>query len=82
MCSSGYEIHILADGYSMIDNEGYMKANCTCTLIKGTKNTIVDTMTPWDGPIIMEGLRNHGLKPVSFILFFRKHSKRQSSFQV
>ena len=59
-----YEVHILADGYSKLDSEGFMLANCTCTLIKGPKNVIVDTMTPWDQEVILSGLVKHGLKPV------------------
>ena len=34
MFSNSYEVHILADGYSRLDSEGSMEANCTCTLIK------------------------------------------------
>jgi hypothetical protein len=63
--NSKYEVHILSNGYSKIDPEGFMKANCTCTLIKGQKNIIVDTLTPWDGGVILTGLANHGLKPVT-----------------
>jgi hypothetical protein len=32
-----------------------MVANCTCTLIKGPKHIIVDTMTPWDKEKIITG---------------------------
>ena len=59
-----YQVHVLSDGYSRLDGEGSMLANCTCTLIKGPKNVIVDTMTPWDGQVIVAGLGKHGLKPV------------------
>ena len=59
-----YEVHILADGYSKLDSEGFMLANCTCTLIKGPKNVIVDTMTPWDQEVILSGLVKYGLTPV------------------
>ena len=59
-----YEVHILADGYSKVDSEGFMLANCSCTLIKGSKCVIVDTMTPWDREVILAGLAKHGLMPV------------------
>lgn len=37
-----------------MDN-GSMLANCTCTLLKGQYNIIVDTMTPWNKGIIIDG---------------------------
>lgn len=49
-----YEVHVLHDGYSKMTDNG-MVANCTCTLIKGPKNIVVDTMTPWDKDRIVEG---------------------------
>jgi hypothetical protein len=73
MSESNYELHVLADGYSRLDKEGWMLANCSCTLIKGPKNVIVDTMTPWDGEVIKEGLAKHGLTPV-FETFLARNS--------
>lgn len=32
-----------------------MRANCTCTLIKGPNNVIIDTMTAWDREKIVSG---------------------------
>lgn len=52
--SGGYEVYVLSDGYSYLDDESVMTANCTCTLIKGPKNIIVDTMTPWDSKVFVE----------------------------
>ncbi|XP_044742912.1 metallo-beta-lactamase domain-containing protein 1 [Chrysoperla carnea] len=53
-------IHILADGYSRI-LEGKMEANCSCVLVKGEDNIIVDTMTAWDGHYILQALRKCNL---------------------
>lgn len=50
------EVIVLFDGYSTKLENGAMKANCSCTLIKGTKNIIVDTMTAWDRDRIVEGI--------------------------
>ncbi|XP_071531846.1 metallo-beta-lactamase domain-containing protein 1 [Panulirus ornatus] len=50
-----YTVKILYDGYSHTKN-GQMFANCTCTLIKGPNNMIVDTMTAWDKEKILSGL--------------------------
>lgn len=49
-----YKVHVLHDGYSRTVENG-MEANCTCTLITGKYKIIVDTMTPWDSDLILEG---------------------------
>lgn len=49
------EVLILYDGYSKMDGDDTMIANCTCTLIKGSQNIIVDTMTAWDSHKILIG---------------------------
>lgn len=50
------EVIVLFDGYSTKLDDGTMKANCSCTLIKASKNIIVDTMTAWDHDIIIHGI--------------------------
>lgn len=52
---SPYKIKILQDGYSNCDSSG-MEANCTCTLVTGPTNIIVDTMTAWDREVLLEGI--------------------------
>lgn len=52
-----YNIYVLYNGYSYLsENSTIMKANCTCSLIKGPNNIIIDTMTAWDREKILEGL--------------------------
>lgn len=51
-----YEIIIIQEGYFMEQEDGTVKKNCTCTLIKGNINVIVDTLTPWDNSKIVSGL--------------------------
>ncbi|XP_045592201.2 metallo-beta-lactamase domain-containing protein 1 [Procambarus clarkii] len=55
-----YSVHVLYDGYSRME-DSKMKANCTCTLIKGPNKMIVDTMTAWDRLKIISGLDSHGI---------------------
>ncbi|PSN39820.1 hypothetical protein C0J52_18429 [Blattella germanica] len=55
-----YEVHVLHEGYSKTTEEG-MVANCTCTLVKGNKLMIVDTMTSWDKSLIVEKLKSIGV---------------------
>lgn len=50
------EIIVLFEGYSIMSGKDEMDANCSCTLIKGTHNIIVDTMTAWDSDKILNGL--------------------------
>ena len=45
---TNYEVVVLFDGYSRMTSDDVMEANCSCTLIKGLVNMIIDTMTPWD----------------------------------
>lgn len=56
--SSNYSLKVLYDGYSRME-KGSMRANCTCTLIKGPNNMIIDTMTAWDRDKIVSGNEWH-----------------------
>lgn len=55
-----YEVHVLFNGYSRPTKGGTL-ANCSCTLVKGLKNIIVDTMTPWDGSSLIDAIKRHGV---------------------
>lgn len=70
-----YEVHTLFVGYSRPIEDG-MLANCSCTLIKGQKNIIVDTMTPWDGKNLIEAIERHGLvcDDIDFVICTHGHS--------
>lgn len=70
-----YEVHVLYNGYSKKREEG-MVANCTCTLIKGQKCIIVDTMTPWDKEKIIKGLGHYGVEcnDVDYVVCSHGHS--------
>lgn len=74
MCSP-YEVAVLFNGYSKIAEEGFL-ANCSCTLVKGPKNIIVDTMTSWDGAKIVGALKAHKLNPadISYVVCSHGHS--------
>lgn len=57
------EVIVLYEGYSTEAVNNQMTANCSCTLIKGVHNIIVDTMTPWDSEKILTGkFRFHNKK--------------------
>ncbi|XP_014477717.1 PREDICTED: metallo-beta-lactamase domain-containing protein 1 [Dinoponera quadriceps] len=58
-----YEVIVLFNGYSKKLNETTMDANCTCTLIKGPKLIIVDTMTAWDRDKLLSALMQHNIMP-------------------
>lgn len=71
-----YDVHVLFAGYSRPAGGGNLLANCTCTLVKGPKNLIVDTMTPWDGQRLMDAVVGHGLRPrdVHYVVSTHGHS--------
>jgi len=70
-----YEVHILFVGYCR-PTEGGMLANCTCTLVKGPKNIIVDTMTPWDGKNLINAIEKHGIgcDDIDYVVSTHGHS--------
>ncbi|XP_050542821.1 metallo-beta-lactamase domain-containing protein 1 [Daktulosphaira vitifoliae] len=70
-----YEVHILFVGYCKTTIDGNL-ANCTCTLIKGPKNIIVDTMTPWDTNNLLKALAQYGLscEDINYVVSTHGHS--------
>jgi glyoxylase-like metal-dependent hydrolase (beta-lactamase superfamily II) len=70
-----YEVHVLFVGYCR-PTEGGMLANCTCTLVKGPKNIIVDTMTPWDGKNLISAIKKHGIEcdDIDYVVSTHGHS--------
>ena len=80
--NQGNEVIILYNGYSDLvtnqaSNVSVMKANCTCTLIRNAKySVIVDTMTPWDGDKIKESLQKYNLVPdmIDYVISTHGHA--------
>ncbi|EFN75464.1 metallo-beta-lactamase domain-containing protein 1 [Harpegnathos saltator] len=70
------EVMVLFDGYSKRLNETTMDANCSCTLIKGPKLIIVDTMTAWDREKLLNALAQHNVSPtdVDYVVCTHGHS--------
>lgn len=73
------EIIVLSEGYSYMDkdDDSVMVANCTCTLIKSHDcNIIVDTMTPWDGDLLLQRLQESNLNPddIDWVVSTHGHS--------
>ncbi|KAB0798806.1 hypothetical protein PPYR_06686 [Photinus pyralis] len=77
MCAekSNYEVIVLFTGYSRNTEQG-TQANCTCTLLKGPKLVIIDTMTAWDGEILTKALlsNNVNCKDIDFVICTHGHS--------
>ncbi|KAL1506567.1 hypothetical protein ABEB36_005903 [Hypothenemus hampei] len=69
------QMSILFPGYSNVAGD-IMKANCSCTLIKGPPNCIIDTMTAWDGSRLIEALKLHNLHPddIDYVICTHGHS--------
>lgn len=47
------EVIVLYDGYSQQWGSDETVANSSCSLIMGTDNIIVDTMTAWDADLLL-----------------------------
>ncbi|OAD62304.1 Metallo-beta-lactamase domain-containing protein 1 [Eufriesea mexicana] len=70
------EVIVLFNGYSTKLDDRTMKANCSCTLIKATKNIIVDTMTAWDREKIIQALTEHNITPeeIDYVVCTHSHA--------
>lgn len=73
--NEAFQIKVLFPGFSTMKDD-CMEANCTCTLIKGPVNCIVDTMTAWDGARIVQALKANGLEPeeINYVVCTHGHS--------
>ncbi|XP_014239170.1 metallo-beta-lactamase domain-containing protein 1 [Cimex lectularius] len=71
-----YKIHIISEGYIRPIEGGGSHANCSCTLVTGRHNVIVDTMTAWDKDHILQRLKDHNVNPddVDFVVCTHGHS--------
>ncbi|XP_014287643.1 metallo-beta-lactamase domain-containing protein 1 [Halyomorpha halys] len=65
-----YEVCIIQKGYYIVTEGSDLSARCTCTLIKGKKNVIVNTMTGWDASVLAEGLVRYDMEPkrISYVV--------------
>ncbi|XP_034943656.1 metallo-beta-lactamase domain-containing protein 1 [Chelonus insularis] len=71
-----HEVIVLFDGYSkQLESSGKTDANCSCTLVKGPVNVIVDTMTAWDRDRILSALAEHKVKPddINYVICTHSH---------
>ncbi|XP_033231946.1 metallo-beta-lactamase domain-containing protein 1 [Belonocnema kinseyi] len=73
--STMFEVTVLFDGYSKLVDD-VMEANCSCTLIKGPKTIIVDTMTAWDKERLVEALAQNDVRPedVEYVVCTHGHA--------
>ncbi|XP_061708671.1 metallo-beta-lactamase domain-containing protein 1 [Cydia pomonella] len=70
------EVTVLYEGYSNMTGKDQMTANCSCTLITGTHNVVVDTMTAWDSQKIITALQKHNVSPddINYVVSTHGHS--------
>ncbi|KAF9816075.1 hypothetical protein SFRURICE_003626 [Spodoptera frugiperda] len=70
------EVIVLYEGYSVMTGKDQMSANCSCTLIKGANNIIIDTMTSWDGQKILAALAKNNVSPenINYVISTHGHS--------
>lgn len=72
----GYDVVVLKTGYSERAGPGKMRASGTVTLVKGTKNIIVDTGGPQEAGELIDALSREGLRPgdVDYVVCTHGHS--------
>lgn len=70
-----YKVVVLSEGYVKETQNGNAE-NCTCTLIRGPKNIIVNTMTAWDGGNLLAALKRQNLTTddIDYVICTRGHS--------
>ncbi|KAL4716063.1 hypothetical protein ACJJTC_002828 [Scirpophaga incertulas] len=70
------EIIVLFEGHSKISASNEMIANCSCSLIRGQHNIIVDTMTAWDAKRILKALADRNIAPhmIDYVISTHGHS--------
>ncbi|KAK9875637.1 hypothetical protein WA026_009436 [Henosepilachna vigintioctopunctata] len=70
-----YDVIVLFDGYSENTEMGSC-ANCSCVLLKGKDNIIVDTLTPWDGEKLQQKLWNNDIncEDIKYVVCTHGHS--------
>lgn len=71
-----YEVKILKLGYATWAGPTQQRADGTITLVKGSKNIIIDTGGPWDKETILKSLKNEEIHPndISFVVCTHGHS--------
>ncbi|MEM7813471.1 MAG: MBL fold metallo-hydrolase [Candidatus Aenigmatarchaeota archaeon] len=71
-----YAVKVLKPGYSKWLGPNRQQADGTVSLVKGDRNIIVDTGSPWDRDFIVEALRNEGLSPedINYVVCTHGHS--------
>ncbi|KAI8438304.1 hypothetical protein MSG28_010877 [Choristoneura fumiferana] len=70
------DVNVLYEGYSIMTDKDQMIANCSCILITGNQNVIVDTMTAWDSEKIITALQKYNLTPdkIHYVVSTHGHS--------
>ncbi|PVD18606.1 hypothetical protein C0Q70_21156 [Pomacea canaliculata] len=71
-----YDILVIKEGYTKPMKRGLLEAGGSITLLKGPKNIIVDTGSPWDKDLLLSGLQDHDLCPdkIDYVICTHGHS--------
>lgn len=74
--NKAYKVDVLFEGHSNPISDTETSCNCSCTLLRGPQTVIVDTMTAWDGPRILQALKAKNLTPddVNWVICTHGHS--------
>ena len=73
---TNFNIHILQTGYARTDPDGKYRARCTCSLVTGPINIIVDPGGAWEKDSIIDSINKSGLScdDISVVVGTHGHS--------
>lgn len=71
-----YDVIVIKEGYSKPVEKGAVRAGGTITLLKGPHNILIDTGSPWDRDLLLNGLKANGLSPdeITYVVCSHGHS--------
>ena len=71
-----FDITVLIQGYSYTDEKGQYRATGTSSLIIGEVNVLVDTGGPWDKEMLLQKMKEAGVKPegIHYVVCTHGHS--------
>lgn len=66
----------MKEGYTKPVSKGLLQSGGSVTLLKGPQNIIVDTGSPWDRDLLLEGLKSNGVPPdkINYVICSHGHS--------
>lgn len=70
MSSGTYEVTLIREGFEENVENGQIKRQCNTVLVRGPCGVmVVNPGSPWDGPALLEALKEHGVPDPSSVKY-------------